>query len=550
MAHAPQTLVSTPCLAVCFLSLAFAQPVPTVNVTGGAVRGYLAAPGAVFKAIPFASPPVGALRWREPQPVKPWRGVRDATRYPAACVQNPIGTGVFIGPLARRYGASFPAPHWDLSEDCLYLNVWTPEWPAKESRAVMFWMHGGSNRIGSGNEPGYAGAELAKRGVVIVTINYRLGPLGFFAHPELTRESPHRSSGNYGLLDQIAALQWVRDNIAKFGGDPSRVTVFGESAGSVDAGMLMCSPLAGGLFARAIMESGPVLGLAYAHSLRQAEQFGERVAKLALRAQPGDSARDSSVERLRGLPAQAILAAAAAAAKQEPNPEFVLDGWVLSRTPQAVFATGTEQPVTLIIGNNGREASAFRGASAVPLAVDRGPRKTLRISYGSLAPIAMAAYAIDARTGRTAAADEWLNDALMTCPSAAMATLNAAAGRPSFLYQFRRSIPGKGQGDLGSFHSLELPYVFGALRNPAWSWLRFEKLDEALAATIESYWTNFAKTGDPNGGGLPQWRPYTSASEQYMEFANDGRAHPRQGGRPTFCSLDIPKLKQRLLDNQ
>jgi para-nitrobenzyl esterase len=383
-----------------------------------------------------------------------------------------------------------------------------------------------------------------------VTINYRLGPLGFFAHPELTRESPHRSSGNYGLLDQIAALQWVRDNIAKFGGDPSRVTVFGESAGSVDAGMLMCSPLAGGLFARAIMESGPVLGLAYAHSLRQAEQFGERVAKLALRTQPGDSARDSSVERLRGLPAQAILAAAAAAAKQEPNPEFVLDGWVLSRTPQAVFATGTEQPVTLIIGNNGREASAFRGASAVPLAVDRGPRKTLRISYGSLAPIAMAAYAIDARTGRTAAADEWLNDALMTCPSAAMATLNAAAGRPSFLYQFRRSIPGKGQGDLGSFHSLELPYVFGALRNPAWSWLRFEKLDEALAATIESYWTNFAKTGDPNGGGLPQWRPYTSASEQYMEFANDGRAHPRQGGRPTFCSLDIPKLKQRLLDNQ
>src|ERR1035438_6846770 len=255
VAHAPQTLVSTPCLAVCFLSLAFAQPVPTVNVTGGAVRGYLAAPGAVFKAIPFASPPVGALRWREPQPVKPWRGVRDATRYPAACVQNPIGTGVFIGPLARRYGASFPAPHWDLSEDCLYLNVWTPEWPAKESRAVMFWMHGGSNRIGSGNEPGYAGAELAKRGVVVVTINYRLGPLGFFAHPELTRESPHRSSGNYGLLDQIAALQWVRDNIAKFGGDPSRVTVFGESAGSVDAGMLMCSPLAGGLFARVIMES-------------------------------------------------------------------------------------------------------------------------------------------------------------------------------------------------------------------------------------------------------------------------------------------------------
>jgi para-nitrobenzyl esterase len=414
----------------------------------------------------------------------------------------------------------------------------------------MFWMHGGSNRIGSGNEPGYAGAELAKRGMVVVTINYRLGPLGFFAHPELTRESPHRSSGNYGLLDQIAALRWVSGNIAKFGGDPSRVTVFGESAGSIDAGMLMCSPLTGGLFARAIMESGPVLGLAYAHGLRQAEQFGDRVARLALRAQPGDSSGDSSMQRLRELPAQAILAAAIEAAKQEPDPGFVLDGWVLSRTPQDVFATGAQQPAGLMIGNNGREASAFRGASAVPLAVDQGPRKTLRISYGSLAPIAMAAYAIDARTGRAAAADEWLNDALMTCPSAAMATLNAAAGRPSFLYQFRRSIPGKGESDLGSFHSLELPYVFGALRNPVWSWLTFAKLDELLATTIESYWTNFAKTGDPNGGGLPQWRPYTRGSEQYMEFGNDGRAHPRQGVRPTFCNLDIPKLKQRLLDNQ
>jgi len=533
-------------LAACFLSAALAQPMPTVNVTGGAVRGYLAAPGAVFKAIPFAEPPVGALRWREPQPVKPWRGVRDATRYAAACVQNPLGTGVFLGPLARRYGVRYPTPRWELSEDCLYLNVWTPEWPVKEPWGVMLWLHGGSNRIGSGNEPGYDGAELAKRGVVVVTINYRLGPLGFFAHPELTRESPHGSSGNYGLLDQIAALRWVRDNIAQFGGDPARVTVFGESAGAIDAGMLMCSPLAGGLFARAILESGPVLGLAYAHGLRQAEQFGERVARLAPRA-PGDS----SIERLRTLPAQAILAAAADAAKQEPNPEFVLDGWVLPRSPQQVFATGTEQPVSLMIGNNGREASVFRGASAVPLAADQGPRKTLRISYGNLAPLAMAAYAIDAHMGRDAAADEWLNDALMTCPSAAMATLNAANGHASFVYQFRRSIPGRGESDLGSFHSLELPYVFGALRNPVWSsWLTFAKLDEALAASIESYWTNFAKTGDPNGGGLPAWPRYTPAADRYMEFGNDGRARARQGERPTFCSLDIPKLKQRLLDNQ
>jgi para-nitrobenzyl esterase len=527
---------------------------PTANVTGGAVRGYLAAPGAVFKAIPFAAPPVGELRWREPQPVKPWRGVRDATRYSAACAQNPLGTGVFLGPLAQRYGVNFPTPKWDISEDCLYLNIWTPEWPVKEPRAVMFWLHGGSNRIGSGNEPGYDGAELAKHGVVVATINYRLGALGFFAHPELARESAHRSSGNYSLLDQIAALRWVHDNIAQFGGDPARVTVFGESAGAIDAGMLMCSPLTGGLFARAIMESGPVLGLAYTHSLGRAERFGELVAALALRGQPRDSAgasgADSSMRRLRALPAEAILAAASEAAKQEPNPEFVLDGWVLTRSPQAVFAAGRQQPVGLIIGNNGREASVFHGASGAPSAADEGPKKALHISYGSLAPIAMAAYVIDTHTGRSAAADEWLNDALMACPSAAMATLNAATGHASFVYQFRRSIPGKGESDLGSFHSLELPYVFGALHRAAWSWLTFAKLDEGLADAIRGYWTNFAKTGDPNGGGLPQWRPYTPAADWYMEFGNDGRAHPRQGGRPTFCSLDIPKLKARLLENQ
>jgi len=524
-----------------FALAAFAQSVPTVNVTGGAVRGYLASPGAVFKAIPFAEPPVGALRWREPQPVKPWSGVRDATRYSAACVQNPIGTGAFLAPLARRYGETLATPKWDLSEDCLYLNVWTPEWPVKEPRAVMFWMHGGSNRIGSGNESGYDGAELAKHGVLVVTVNYRLGPLGFFAHPELTRESPHHSSGNYGLLDQIAALRWVHDNITKFGGDPARLTVFGESAGSIDAGMLMCSPLAGGLFARAIMESGPVVGIGYAHSLRQAERFGERLAGLA---------GASSIERLRSLPADAIFKAAQEAAKREPNPEFALDGWVLTRTPQAVFATGAQQPAGLMIGNNGREASAFRGAAGVPSAADSGPLKALHISYGHMAPIAMAAYAIDTHMGRTAAADDWLNDALMTCPAAAMATLNAAAGHLSFVYRFHRSIPGKGEGDLGSFHSLELPYVFGALHHPVWSWLRFAKLDEDLSNAIRTYWTNFAKTGDPNGGGLPQWRPYAAGAEPYMEFGNDGRAHPRQGGRPNFCSLDIPKLKQRLLDNQ
>ena len=520
---------------------------PVVEVTGGAVRGYLAPSGAVFKGIPYAAPPAGALRWREPQPVAKWRGVREATEYSAACVQNPIGTAVFIGPLARRYGVAYPTPQWKLSEDCLYLNIWTPEWPVKQSHAVMFWIHGGSNRIGSGNEAAYSGAELARHGVVVVTINYRLGPLGFFEHPALTRESPHHASGNYGLLDQIAALTWVRYNIAKFGGDPARVTVFGESAGAINIGMLLCSPLSHGLFARAIMESGPVIGIGYAHPLRDGEQFGERVAALASHGQSGGDL----LARLRAIPAAEFRRIYQQVARQTPDPGFVLDGWLLTRTPQAVFAEGREQPVTILIGNNGREASAFRGgAAAERLAADEGPIKTLHICYGHMAPVAMAAYEIDTHTGRNAAADSWLNDALMTCPSAAMATLYASRGQRAYVYQFLRSIPGRGETDLGSFHSLELPYVFGALHDSGWSWLPFQKLDDGLAATMESYWTNFAQTGDPNGAGLPRWRAFSGASADYIEFADDGRALSRQGLHPTFCNLDLPGLKQRLIANQ
>jgi len=523
-------------LAACACA-AFAAPAPEIAVTGGVVRGYLGAPGAVFKGVPFAAPPVGELRWREPQPVKPWRGVRDATRYSAACYQLPIGTAAFIGPLASRYGAAFPAPPWNLSEDCLYLNVWTPEWPAKQAHAVMFWIHGGSNRIGSGNERAYDGADLARRGVVVVTVNYRLGAFGFFAHPDLTRESPHRASGNYGLLDQIAALQWVRDNIARFGGDPARVTVFGESAGAIDIGMLMCSPLARGLFARAIVESGPVF-VGYTYPRQQGERFGLRVARLA---------GAMGIARLRTVPPEAVMRAAVRAAREEPRPDFVLDGWVLPQSPPQVFAAGRELPVPLIIGNNAREASAFRGAAQPSASTSEGARKILRVCYGNLAPVAMALYYLDTRTGRTAAADQWLNDGLVTCPSAAMAALHAAAGHPAYVYQFRRSIPGKGESDLGSFHSLELAYVFGALHNPVWSWLPFQKLDDKLAAGIESYWTNFARTGDPNAVGLPTWRAFRAASEDYLEFANDGRSVPRRGLRPALCSLDVATLKTRLL---
>jgi para-nitrobenzyl esterase len=523
----------------------FTPAMPTATVAGGVVRGALSDRGAVFKGIPFAAPPVGDLRWRPPQPVKPWRSERDATRYSAACMQNPIGTGTFLAPLARRYSVEYKTANWEISEDCLYLNIWTPAWPPKQPAAVMVWLHGGSNRIGTGNETAYDGAELVRRDVVLVTVNYRLGALGFFAHPELSAESPRHASGNYGLLDQVAALRWVHDHIAAFGGDPARVTVFGESAGAIDAGMLLCSPLAAGLFQRVILESGPVVGIAYTHTLEQAERFGQSVAQIAL---PGRQA--PAIKQLRQVPAAELLAAAAQAGRLEPNPEFVLDGWVLPRSPQAVFAAGTQQPAGMMIGNNGREASAFRGAAAVPLSAGQGPMKTLRACYGNMAPVALALYGIDAKLGRIAAADQWLSEALVVCPSAAMAALNTAARRPAYVYQFRRSIPGKGQDDLGSFHGLEIPFVFGTFHSTAWNWLTFGERDKALGDTMRLYWTNFAKTGDPNGGGLPRWQVFNSKTEDYMEFSVDGHAVPGRHVRPALCDLDVAGLKRRLIANQ
>jgi para-nitrobenzyl esterase len=233
---------------------------PVVTVTGGKVRGaMLESGGAVFKGIPYAQPPVAELRWREPVPVKSWTGVRDATAFGPVCTQAPG-----IVPNAAEISR----------EDCLYLNVWTPEWPGGASKPVMVWIPGGGNTAGGSSQPQFDGQPLTRRGIILVTVNYRLGSFGFFAHPALTQESPHHASGNQGILDQMAALTWVRDNIAAFGGDPRNVTLFGESAGSLDVSVLMTSPLAKGLFARVIGESGAVILNGDPLTLRQAEQRG------------------------------------------------------------------------------------------------------------------------------------------------------------------------------------------------------------------------------------------------------------------------------------
>jgi para-nitrobenzyl esterase len=519
-------------------------PTPEVAVTGGAVRGLIdpSLPGgAIFKGIPFAQPPVKDLRWREPQPVTPWKGIREAVKPSAACVQPALGTGRFLKPIAHLYGVDYDAQPISQSEDCLYLNVWSPEWPAKHARPVMVWIHGGSNVIGSGGESTYDGAILARKGgVIVVTINYRLGVLGFFAHPELSKESTHHASGNYGILDQIAALQWVRSNIANLGGDPGNVTVFGESAGSTNIGMLLCSPLAAGLFHRAILESGPVLSLAHHLSgLEKGERFGDAVAR-SLGA-PGN------LQKLRETPPEQIVATAREVTARTPDPGYILDGWCLRDDPANVFAAGRQLPVEMMIGNNGREISVFRGGSSENRGLGGDAiKETIRLFYGGSASIVIGLYLIDNALGRTEAADSWINDVICACPEMAMSLIHSDTGRRAYMYQFLRSIPGKGQKTLGSFHSLEIPYVFGAFRQPAWNWLPFEPLDLALGETIQKYWTNFAKTGNPNGVDLPNWPAFDAPTQTSMEFTQQGKAVARAKSRPTFCDLDVKALKSRL----
>jgi para-nitrobenzyl esterase len=559
------------CALSCLLAPAFLLPATDaqsskmdssliVSVTEGRLRGSLHGTTAVFEGIPYAGPPVGSLRWREPQSPPRWSGIRDATTPGNACVQNTAGLDAFIAPLAATYGAGYKVQPVSSSEDCLYLNVWSPNWPNKGMLPVMVWLHGGSNRIGSGAQTTYAGESLASHGVIIVTINYRLGFMGFFSHPELTKESPHHRSGNYGLLDQLATLQWVRENIAGFGGDPSNVTLFGESAGSIDAGTLATSPLAAGLFRRVILESGPPFGLGVAQTLQQAEAVGTAIGK----ATPGHAT--STLENLRNLPANQVSELASQTIKTQfkgfdPFAPLV-DGWVLTQTTSKAFASGGIQKVDVLIGLNGRELSAFRVGAA--MAAKQNPTQeksasggeavknlanTARPLYGGWTDAALGLYLSEMLIHRDAAIDRAGNDILMACPIGAVAALASNAGQKAYVYKFDRSIPGKGEADLGAFHGLEVPYVFNTFDDRVWRWLPFTEVDHKLSEMIESYWTNFAKRGDPNAAGLPAWPPWQSSAEPYLEFNQDGSVAARRGFSPPFCHLSADRLKQQLTAN-
>jgi len=548
-----------------------AQTAPVVRVDAGGLRGQMRGSIAIFQGIPFAAPPVGNLRWREPQRVAPWPGIRDAVKPGSSCLQSPAGLNPFIAPLAAAYGANYAGQPVASSEDCLYLNVWAPNRPPKPGLTtpalpVMVWLHGGSNTAGSGAQSTYDGASLAAHGVILVTINYRLGVMGFFSHPELTSESPHHTCGNYGLLDQLAALGWVRQNIAAFGGDPGNVTLFGESAGSIDASILLASPQSTGLFRRVILESGPPFGLGTPRTRSEAEAVGAAIGKAA----PGSSA--STLENLRNLPATQVAELAARVEKAQfkgfDPASPTIDGWLLTQPPARIFATSTMQKVDVMVGLNGRELSAFRIAGAAAAKASgkpapaagagdalRGLANTIRPLYGNWTDLAIAAYLGAAVVYHGAAIDQATNDMLLACPIGALGALTAAAGQHAYIYQFDRSIsdkgqgPGRGQAELGAFHGLEVPFVFNALDDPAWNWLPFTAADRQLSNVMESYWTNFAKTGSPNAAGLPTWDAWKDGDEPYMEFSRSATAVPRRSFAPSFCHLDAERIKSQLTKN-
>jgi para-nitrobenzyl esterase len=487
---------------------------PEVTVPGGRIRGVATGDGgAAFKGIPYAKPPLGELRWRQPQPVTPWTGVRETTSFSPACTQLSEGWN-------SRYATGS-------TEDCLYLNVAAPEWPPKAKLPVMVWIHGGSNTAGSGETAGFDERTMPKRGIVLVTLNYRLGVLGFLSHPELARESKHETSGNYGLMDQLAALRWVKDNIAKFGGDPRSVTVAGQSAGGFDISLLMTSPLAKGLFSRAIAQSGAVSGFKGSITRARAEEIGLKTAELL--KTPGKGA----LQFLRTVPAEELLKAAATARGSERvGLETSIDGYVLPQPPTEVFAKGKALPLPLITGNTAVETSGPNQAARL--------RATIQQSYGPLAERALVLYGLAGEGAGTTdplyggVGTQWSTDTGFRCPSTAQATGHANAGQVVYQYEFELPQPGR----QATAHASELPYLFSTW--PATT--KLSPVDEEVSRRMQDYWVNFAKTGNPNGGGLPDWPRFTAAAQEYLAFTSNGVAK-KSGLRRAFCEVFIESLK-------
>ncbi len=503
------------------------EPGLRVSAAGEVLEGALAdAEGGVvaFKGVPYAAPPVGALRWRPPAAAVPRDGVLRARRYGPRCPQ-PGSSVRHARDLARDFGRD-PALVPGLgptSEDCLFLNIWTSNLGGAQPQPVMVWIHGGSNIWGGGDEVPYDGARLARRGVVVVTFNYRLGLLGFLAHPALTAESPNRSSGNYGLLDQIAALSWVQRNIAAFGGDPGRVTLAGASSGGADVVYLMTSPLSAGLFQRAVAQSGAPPG--DLRTLAGQESRGVRLDELL---EIRDV--DAPLEELRAVPVERLLEVGEAQLNEEFDCAPVADGWALPDRTARVFAAGRQHDVPLLIGTNADEWTSI-GRYRKELN-ELGLAGWLRSYWGRWAEQAARIYAASSPAQVAATVELWQTDRWFTCPARFIAQRMARVESPAYLYRFSRRLPAPGGARLGAYHGAELAYVFDNLA--AESWVPRAAEDQALADAMAAYWVQFATAGDPNREGLAPWPPY-GTDGQYLELGDTIAA--RTGLRDEACRL-------------
>ncbi|NLA50278.1 MAG: carboxylesterase family protein [Bacteroidales bacterium] len=454
-------------IGICMLVLSScSEKNPVLTVEGGKIRGVgSGTPGTViYKGIPYAAPPAGDLRWREPAPVVPWDGIKVCDTFGPAAPQKLTDRGSF-------YDKEFYAqsPHVK-NEDCLYLNVWTPAAGKKNAKLpVAMWIHGGAYRNGFGHENEFDGAVWAEHGVILVTINYRLGVLGFLAHPELTAESPDRSSGNYGILDQIHALKWIRDNIEQFGGDPDNVMIFGQSAGAGSVQTLVASPLTKGLFHSAIIQSGGGIGSRPAYTLSDAEQTGEAIVRFY---------RAGSIAEMRAVPADSLgdfenrMAAFMAETQRPGILSPVVDGYLLKESFSEAAMNGNIADIPYIIGGT---VIDMRGLSK--------PQTDFCI----------------ARDGE---------------------------GGKAYAYQFVRPLPGD---EAGAFHSAELWFIFSTLER---SWRPFTGGDEALSEYMVDCWTNFARYGNPNGQGEEVWKACTKENPQFMLFNTDGETNTSVMGDP------------------
>lgn len=490
-----------------------AAPAPTVvRIETGRLDGAVSDGVLSFKGVPFAAAPVSDLRWRSPQKAAAWKDVRPATALGKDCLQGPI--------------AGDPGLGTDLSEDCLYLNIWRPAEAPATRLPVMVWIYGGG-LVNGGTQPAiYQGDRFAKKGVVFVSLNYRLGRFGFFGFPALTKERPGELKGNYGYMDQIAALKWVQRNISAFGGDPGNVTVFGESAGGFSVHTLLASPLGKGLFHRAIVESGggrdqlgatPKLSVD-APGLPSGETIGVAFAK----SQGIEGTDAAALAKLRALSADKVVGGLSMRTFMTLNPVTysgpILDGRLVSGTPEAVYRTGRQIRVPIIVGANSADLGLNRGATVDAILAPLGDRA-----------VALAAYDPEG-TGNVAAIRQKVGmDQAMIEPARFAAAAFAAQGLAA--YEFRFDYVGdalKAQNTRGAPHASEIPYVFDTYGAPYIAMVSARHAGEASAAdlamarTIQDYWVNFAKAGDPNGPGLPPWPRYDPVKDQLLIFRGDG----------------------------